>query len=121
MTVYALPPIVGASVWQSVMDKAGQGQDSPRCQCAGACGQPHVKAGGRCPREHGQHVKGHGTIHLAAAPADLAIEGTAAVALPVADLRAWCPTCYASALRKARTAGRAAALAVLTDSMEGLF
>lgn len=104
------PPMFGAAMWSAVMLSASQGQEKPRCQCSGQCGQPHVKGGGRCPRMHGQHVKNKGTIRLHAAPADLALAGTAAAALlPAEALRAWCSTCYDAARRTAvREASEAA-------------
>jgi hypothetical protein len=114
------PPIVGADLWAAVMDAASQDAESPRCQCAGACGQPHVKGGGRCPRTHGQHVTGHGPIRLAAGPADMTVTDTAAAALPATALMAWCPSCYDGARREARKRVDETARTTLT-TMEGLF
>ncbi|MCD9144361.1 hypothetical protein [Streptomyces albireticuli] len=94
-------PIVGAGLFRTVMGAAGG-----RCQCEGACGQPH-KSGGRCPREHDQHAGKHsGPIRLLAAPADPLTTDRAAAALPAGQLRAWCPTCLGAARRAAQRTAR---------------
>ena len=114
------PPLVAVALWRAVMDRASQGGADPRCECEGACGQPHIKGGGRCPRTHGQYVKNHGTIRLHAAPRDLSVSVVAAAALPAEALAAWCPTCHAAAYLAATREARAAACAALLPT-ETLF
>lgn len=93
-------PIAAATVFRTVMEAAAW-----RCQCTGACGQPHAQSDGRCPREHDGYASKHsGPIHLIAAPADPAATIHQAAALPAAELRAWCPGCHAAATRAARKA-----------------
>jgi hypothetical protein len=91
-------PIAAAALFRKVMTAAAW-----RCQCTGACGQPHAQSDGRCPREHGNYAGKHsGPIRLIAAPADPATTARRAAVLPAADLRAWCPTCHTTATRKTR-------------------
>lgn len=122
------PPIVGAAVWSAVMDRARRSREAAagsaldreptaQCECTGQCGR-HV--GARCPRTHGEYRKSGGEVRLLAAPADLAIEGTAAMRLPVERLRAWCPSCHAAAGKVARHQVAAAVEADLM-SAETLF
>jgi hypothetical protein len=121
-------PIAGARLGLAVMDRASQSREAApgavfdrdpaaQCECTGQCGK---HAGARCPRTHGQHLKGHGPIRLIAAPSDPLIEGTAAAMLPAGDLCAWCPTCFDGARREARKLAEATAAAALA-TMEGLF
>lgn len=110
-------PIVGAAVWSAVMDRASQSREAAQCECTGQCGK---HAGARCPHTHGEHRKHGGPIRLAAAPADLTIEGAAAMRLPVEQLLAWCPSCHTAAGRVARNRVAAAAVDVLM-SAEALF
>ncbi|MDC7338936.1 hypothetical protein PQR15_23575 [Streptomyces lydicus] len=105
-------PIAGARLFRTVMKAAGW-----RCQCTGECGQPHAKSDGRCPREHDGYAGKHGgPIRLLAAPADLTIPDRQAVALPVGKLRAWCPSCLATARRIAKRQA-----AIPTTDQCGLF
>ncbi|ANS67956.1 hypothetical protein SLINC_5732 [Streptomyces lincolnensis] len=91
-------PLAAVDVWRPVMEAAGH-----RCQCTGACGNPHSKGGGRCPREHDGYTSKHGhRVRLMAAPADPLTPPATAVALPVGELLAWCPECQAAAVRQAR-------------------
>ncbi|GGU63565.1 hypothetical protein GCM10010211_30750 [Streptomyces albospinus] len=91
-------PISGAALFRSVMTAAGW-----RCQCTGACGQPHAQSEGRCPREHDGYAGKHGgPVRLMAAPADPTITHFQAAALPAQELRAWCPGCLAVAQRLAK-------------------
>ncbi|UQA93107.1 hypothetical protein [Streptomyces halobius] len=88
-------PIAAAGLFRAVMAAAGW-----RCQCTGACGQPHAQSDGHCPREHDGYAGKHGgPIRLMAASADPSITDRQAVALPVGELRAWCPSCLAAARR----------------------
>ncbi|MFF4701398.1 hypothetical protein [Streptomyces chattanoogensis] len=94
-------PIAAAGLFRAVMAKAGW-----RCQCTGACGQPHALSDGRCPREHDGYASKHGgPVRLMAAPADPRIPERDAVALPACELRAWCPGCYTAARKSAPAAG----------------
>ncbi|MFF4949754.1 hypothetical protein [Streptomyces chattanoogensis] len=91
-------PMVGARLFRIVMTAAAW-----RCQCTGACGQPHAQTEGRCPREHDGYAGKHGgPVRLMAAPADPHMTGRQAAALPAGALRAWCPNCLAAAWRTAR-------------------
>ncbi|MFB7761478.1 hypothetical protein [Streptomyces xiamenensis] len=106
-------PIVCASLWKAVMRAAGW-----RCQCRGACGQPHKKGDGRCTHEHGKYAsKRRAPVRLTAAPADPAITGIAAARLPRGELAAWCPGC----LDQARRAARKAAASAPDPAQSGLF
>lgn len=87
-------PIVGADLFRTVINAAGG-----RCHCTGQCGQSHRKTEGRCLKQHDR-----GRVRLIAAPADPTATELAAVALPAAELRAWCPGCFAAAQRTARKA-----------------
>lgn len=90
-------PIVAAALFRAVMTAAAW-----RCQCTGACGQPHAKSDGRCPREHDGYAGKHGgPVRLMAAPAAPTITNLQAAALPATELRAWCPGCLAAARRLA--------------------
>ncbi|MFF9803000.1 hypothetical protein ACF1G3_37110 [Streptomyces rochei] len=83
--------------WTAVMESAGF-----RCQCAGGlCGSRHSNSGMRCKAEHDD---GNGRIRLIAAPVDLGLSDVAAAAVPVAQLRAWCPGCFQKARARAREA-----------------
>jgi hypothetical protein len=91
-------PIVGAAVFTAVMEAAGY-----RCQCTGACGNPHAKGSGRCQHEHEHYTSKHGRrVRLMAAPADPLATNVAAARLPASELRAWCPDCHEAAARQAR-------------------
>ncbi|MFB7610374.1 hypothetical protein [Streptomyces gardneri] len=91
-------PLAAADLFHTVMEAARH-----RCQCAGACGQPHTKGEGRCPREHGRHAGKHsGPTRLMAAAADPLTTELAAAALPASELRAWCPPCFTAARRTAQ-------------------
>ncbi|MFJ5706986.1 hypothetical protein [Streptomyces sp. NPDC093105] len=88
-------PITGAEVWRPVMQAAGY-----RCWCTGQCGNKHVKAQGRCPREHDQLASKHrGPVHLIAAPPDPLTSVLTAARMTAAELRAWCPDCHTAARR----------------------
>ncbi|AZS76378.1 hypothetical protein DDE74_11220 [Streptomyces lydicus] len=94
-------PIAAARLFRAVMAAAAW-----RCQCTGACGQPHAQSGGRCPREHDGYAGKHsGPVRLMAAPADPAIPDRQAMALPAPALRAWCPGCHAAARKPTPAAG----------------
>ncbi|MEU1115089.1 MULTISPECIES: hypothetical protein [unclassified Streptomyces] len=94
-------PLTGATTWRPVMRAAGF-----RCQCTGACGNPHTKGQGRCPREHDHYTREHQghRVRLIAAPADPLTTAVAAAAMAAADLVAWCPECHTAAARRARKA-----------------
>lgn len=122
------PPIIGAAIWSAVMDRASRSREPApgaafdrepvaQCECTGQCGK---HAGARCSHTHGEHRKHGGPIRLAAAPADLTIEGAAAMRLPVEQLLAWCPSCHTAARKAARCQALAAAADVLM-STEALF
>ncbi|MFF4484704.1 hypothetical protein ACFY1A_48255 [Streptomyces sp. NPDC001520] len=84
-------PIVCAGTWRAVIETAGG-----RCQCAGGlCGSKHSKSGLQCD-------VGTDRARLIAAPLDLTLPPTAAAAVPVADLRAWCPKCHREAAARQR-------------------
>ncbi|WP_329117472.1 hypothetical protein [Streptomyces sp. NBC_01465] len=89
-------PIVAADLFRTVMAAAGG-----RCTCAGACGSPHAKTEGRCPREHNTYAANR-PVRLIAAAADPLTPDRQAAALPGSELRAWCPECFAAARRIAR-------------------
>jgi hypothetical protein len=91
-------PIAATRPFRAVMTAAAW-----RCQCTGACGQPHAQSDGRCPREHDSYAGKHGgPISLIAAPADPRTPARQAVALSAGELRAWCPTCHSAANRPLR-------------------
>ncbi|MFI9783251.1 hypothetical protein ACIHEI_07025 [Kitasatospora sp. NPDC051984] len=103
-----IPPVVGADLWQAAIAAA-----AGRCQCRGACGKSHAKAGSRCGREHGGYQQHHGggTVRLLVAPADpanLLMSPHRTAALPKQALAAWCPACHDAALTAARRTARAA-------------
>lgn len=103
-------PLAATTTWRPVMEAAGY-----RCQCTGACGNPHAKAQGRCPREHDAYTSKHGhRVRLMAAPADVLTPPAQAAALPVGELLAWCPDCHTAASRHARKT-------VPVDDAPGLF
>lgn len=87
-------PLGTPRVWAVVMSAAGH-----RCHCTGACGSRHSDSGLRCDEttEHAQ---------LLAAPADLLLTTTAAAAVPVGDLLAWCPGCHRKATARQRADAR---------------
>lgn len=88
-------PLFDTGRWEAVMEAADY-----RCQCAGGlCGSRHSTSGLRCKVEHDQ-----GNVRLIAAPFDLGLSDIAAAAVPVDQLRAWCPTCYQKARARARAA-----------------
>ena len=90
-------PIADTARWATVMEAAGY-----RCQCTGnLCGSRHSTSGMRCKAEH--DAQG-GRVRLIAAPLDLGLTDVQAAAVPVAQLRAWCPSCYQAARRRARAA-----------------
>ncbi|MFF4350885.1 hypothetical protein [Streptomyces sp. NPDC001530] len=92
-------PLAALGTWRPVMEAAGF-----RCQCAGECGNAHAKSEGRCPREHDGYTSKHGhRVRLMAAPADVLTPPVKAAALPVDQLRAWCPECHTAAARRARS------------------
>jgi len=122
------PPLVAAAIWQAVMDRASRSREpvpgsvfdrepAAQCECTGQCGK---HTGARCPHTHGEYRKHGGPVRLVAAPADLVIEGTAAMRLPVEQLLAWCPSCHTAAGKVARRQAAAAAVDVLM-SAETLF
>lgn len=91
----ARPPLGTPALWAAVMQAAEQ-----RCQCAGGiCGSQHTKSGLRCDRttEHEQ---------LLAAPQELTLSTVAAAAVPLEQLRAWCPACHRGALARQRASNR---------------
>ncbi|MFF2569549.1 hypothetical protein [Streptomyces sp. NPDC058084] len=105
-------PLAAADLFHTVMEAAQH-----RCQCDGACGQPHTKGEGRCTREHGRHAGKHsGPIRLMAAAADPLTTDLAAAALPASELRAWCPPCFTAARRAAQRTAAAPG-----DDQGGLF
>jgi hypothetical protein len=58
-----------------------------QCQCEGGlCGSKHSETGLRC-------IRTASTGRLLIAPADLTLSTVAAAAVPVEQLRAWCPSC----------------------------
>jgi len=74
-----------------------------RCECAGACGRPHIRLGeGRCEAEDSILAPLH------AVPRDLAVPPGLAVRLPAAELTAMCDRCHELAQRIAGRARRAA-------------
>ena len=99
------PPIVGAALWTTVMNRAGH-----RCECRGACGKKHSASGsrtqGRCDLENGKHISKRGEVVLIAMPRDPIGEGDFATAaqLPARRLAAMCPDCYDAVLSKIRKA-----------------
>lgn len=91
----ARTPLGNPALWAAVMQAAEQ-----QCQCSGGiCGSQHTKSGLRCDRttEYEQ---------LLAAPRELTLSTVAAAAVPVEQLRAWCPACHRGALAKQRAADR---------------
>lgn len=93
-------PLTGTATWRPVMRAAGY-----RCQCTGACGNPHTKGQGRCPHEHDHYTSKHGhRVRLIAAPADPLATAVTAAALHASKLLAWCPDCHTAAARAARRA-----------------
>lgn len=89
------PPLGVSAVWKAVMERA-DGQ----CQCAGGlCGSRHSKTELRCSKST-SHAR------LIVAPADLTLSPTAAAAVPVEQLRAWCSGCHAGAQRRQLEAQR---------------
>ncbi|MGW7084884.1 hypothetical protein ACWGH2_15535 [Streptomyces sp. NPDC054871] len=98
-------PIVAAGLFRAVMGAA-----DGRCQCEGACGQPHAKSAGRCPHEHDRYTSKHGRlVRLMAAPADPLTSVVAAASFPASELRAWCTDCHTAARRLAQKQQPAAA------------
>lgn len=91
------PPIVGAALWQQVVDRAGG-----RCQCVGECGGKHGPE--RCDRENGEHL---GRVRLRAVPADPALPFHRAASLPAEQLHAICPTCHNGVENRRRNAAAA--------------
>lgn len=89
-----ITPLGIPAAWVSVMAAAGH-----RCQCTGACGSKHSKSGLQCDRTTDSQ-------QLLAAPADLMLSPVAAAAVPVTELRAWCPGCHRGATAKQRAAER---------------
>ncbi|MGW6476693.1 hypothetical protein ACWGDS_01830 [Streptomyces sp. NPDC055059] len=99
-------PLSGIATWRPVMQAA-----QFRCQCTGACGNPHGKSEGRCPHEHDAYTSKHGhRVRLIAAPADPLATAVAAAALPASELLAWCAGCHTAAARAARRAASAPAV-----------
>jgi len=88
-------PIAHAAQWSAVMETAGY-----VCQCTGACGCRHSRTGGRCDAWHDGHRHGK-PVRLIAAPEDLSLTAREAVTVPTEELRAWCPSCYNDARRRA--------------------
>src|SRR5687768_8181230 len=83
------PPLGATTIWKAVMEPAGH-----QCQCEGGlCGSQHSKTGLRCIQ-----TTAHG--RLIVAPADLTLSPVAAAAVPVEELRAWCPGCHAKAQKR---------------------
>ncbi|MFD8663574.1 hypothetical protein ACFV1V_33865 [Streptomyces globisporus] len=87
-------PLGTPRAWAAVMSAAGH-----RCHCTGACGNRHSKSDLHCDATT-DHVA------LLAAPADLTLSPTAAAAVPVAELLAWCPDCHRRATARQRAADR---------------
>ncbi|WP_369167850.1 hypothetical protein AB5J49_08210 [Streptomyces sp. R28] len=102
------PPIVGAALWTTVMNRAGH-----RCECRGACGSKHDpnRRGrqDRCPLENGKHISKKGEVVLIATPRDPINEGdfVTAASLPARRLAAMCPGCYDAVRRKIAKAVKA--------------
>ncbi|MFJ8589536.1 hypothetical protein ACIRD2_33435 [Streptomyces sp. NPDC093595] len=95
MTTGYRAPLGAEAVWTAVMRAAGY-----RCQCAGGlCGSQHSVSGLRCDRtpERGR---------LLVAPLDLTLTQAAAVAVPTAELRAWCLACHDKARARQRAHDR---------------
>jgi hypothetical protein len=102
-------PIVAASLWREVTDRAGDW-----CECRGECGRSkHTDGGGRCTRENGPLTPLH------AVPRDAAVPFHAAAALPASALYALCDPCHA-AVAVMRARARRAALDTLSAA-ETLF
>ncbi|MBB4983021.1 hypothetical protein [Streptomyces nymphaeiformis] len=96
-------PIVAAGLFRAVMVAAGH-----RCQCEGACGQPHAKGAGRCTKVHDAYASKHGgPVRLMAAATNPLTPDRQAAALPASELRAWCPPCFTAARRAAQRAAAA--------------
>lgn len=93
MTVTPLGTPAG---WSAVMEQAEH-----QCQCRGGCGAKHASKGQlfRCERTT-RHDR------LIAAPADLLLTTTAAAAVPVEQLLAWCLICHRGALARQRADAR---------------
>lgn len=89
------PPLVGAAIWQAVIDRCGG-----RCECQGACGKKHdperKRVQGRCDATNGQRTTKRGIIALIATPRDPVNESSfhVAASLPARRLIALCPDCY---------------------------
>lgn len=91
----ARAPLGSPALWAAVMESAEY-----RCQCAGGiCGSKHTKSGLRCDRTTEAQ-------QLLAAPQELTLSTVAAAAVPVEQLRAWCPDCHRGALAQQRAADR---------------
>lgn len=102
-------PIAATATWETVIVAAGG-----MCQCTGACGSRHTTTAMRCDRT--QDVEG---IRLVTAPTDLTLRPHEAAAVPVAELRAWCPRCHTAARRRQTATRRATAQ--YQQPSEGLF
>ncbi|MFZ3558792.1 MULTISPECIES: hypothetical protein [unclassified Streptomyces] len=105
-------PLTGTTTWRPVMAAAGF-----RCQCTGACGNPHRKGEGRCQHAHDGYTSKHGhRVRLIAAPVDPLASAVAAASMPASELVAWCPDCHTAAARRARRTATAS-----TAEASGLF
>jgi hypothetical protein len=100
-------PLVGASLWREVIERAGE-----RCECRTECGRQHKNGQGRCTRENAPSAP------LRADPRDPAPAHTAA-ALPASALAALCGPCHA-AVAAIHARARQAALDALSAA-ETLF
>jgi hypothetical protein len=88
-------PLAATALWRTVMTAAGH-----RCQCTGGlCGSRHTNSALRCDRTTD-------STRLLAAPTDLTLTPAAATALPVEELRAWCPSCHHKATNRQRATTR---------------
>lgn len=86
------PPIVGADLWQRVMNAAGD-----RCECQGACGKKHAD---RRTRKQGRCEHVNGWAPLLAVPRDPGVPWHEAAQLPAEGLAAFCEDCH-DAVRRA--------------------
>lgn len=99
-----------AGVWYEVRDRAGG-----RCECAGECGSPHRKGGGRC------HVEDHWPdwCDLTVTPADAGESIETAARLPCVALRLRCSGCWRALRHAASARARESAQAAQPALFEG--
>jgi hypothetical protein len=88
------PPIAASGIWSQVIDRAGG-----RCQCPAKHHRSHRRT--RCEADTG-------TALLIAAPAVPGPNPDRTAARGVAELIAWCPSCWDEAERDANRQARAA-------------